>query len=282
MISEQTVSTTLDEASIRERLRARPPALLLVPFLTLLCLGVLTLAWMERGQNYVSADRGLGYALGVAGLTAMLLLLLYPLRKRSARMQRWGPIRVWFHAHMALGIVGPTLVLLHSNFELGSTNSSVALFSALLVAGSGYVGRFAYARIHYRFSGQRTRHGEVAADVRSLREALVERDPRLEADFRSLEDWAHGVDRGAFRLLGGFLGARRRIRTLRRAVERRIDLQRDPGARLRIDAYLVATRRLARFRTYERVFALWHAVHLPLSFFLYGAAAVHVVAVHLF
>jgi hypothetical protein len=30
----------------------------------------------------------------------------------------------------------------------------------------------------------------------------------------------------------------------------------------------------------ERVFALWHAIHLPLCVLLFASAAVHVVAVH--
>jgi hypothetical protein len=41
-------------------------------------------------------------------------------------------------------------------------------------------------------------------------------------------------------------------------------------------------RRVARFSSYERAFALWHAFHLPFCIVLFGAAAVHVVAVHMY
>ena len=54
-------------------------------------------------------------------------------------------------------------------------------------------------------------------------------------------------------------------------------------AGIRIDAvaaHLAAVRRVARFSFYERVFALWHALHLPLCFLLFISAGIHVYAVH--
>jgi hypothetical protein len=278
----ETTSCTLDDSAIRERLTARPPAAILVPAVTLVCLAATLAAWLVREQRYISADRGLGYALGIAGLIAMLLLLLYPARKRFASMQRWSTVRRWFHFHMALGILGPTLALLHSNFDLGSSNSSVALFSALVVSASGYVGRFAYARIHYGLSGQRTRHSELLSDVHELRRALAIRAPQLEQEFQSVELWAREAARGPLQAAFRYLSARRKIARLRRELRRRLGAKSSGDTRRRLDVYLLGARRPARFRTYEQVFALWHALHIPISFFLYGAAVVHVIAVHLY
>ena len=47
-----------------------------------------------------------------------------------------------------------------------------------------------------------------------------------------------------------------------------------------LNAYLAATRRAAGFRVYERLFAWWHAFHMPLCVMLFVAAAFHVLAVH--
>ena len=44
----------------------------------------------------------------------------------------------------------------------------------------------------------------------------------------------------------------------------------------------VAMRRVASFQAYERLFSLWHALHLPLIFILAAAAVVHVVAVNVY
>ena len=49
-----------------------------------------------------------------------------------------------------------------------------------------------------------------------------------------------------------------------------------------IDRRLTATRRLAEFEGYERLFSLWHALHIPLIFMLIIAAVIHVIAVNVY
>ena len=55
-------------------------------------------------------------------------------------------------------------------------------------------------------------------------------------------------------------------KTVRRYIERRLE----------------ATRRVAEFESYERLFSLWHVLHLPLFFLLLVAGIVHVIAVHVY
>ena len=43
-----------------------------------------------------------------------------------------------------------------------------------------------------------------------------------------------------------------------------------------------ATRRVAEFQGYERLFSLWHALHIPLIFMLIIAALIHVIAVNVY
>jgi hypothetical protein len=49
-----------------------------------------------------------------------------------------------------------------------------------------------------------------------------------------------------------------------------------------VDKRLLATRRVAEFQGFERLFSLWHAVHLPLMFIMIVAGIVHVIAVHVY
>jgi hypothetical protein len=78
------------------------------------------------------------------------------------------------------------------------------------------------------------------------------------------------------------------VRTALRAAARRSPTIAAQRKRLRnaaaayIDKRLVATRRVAEFQAYERLFSLWHALHLPLIFMLIVAAVVHIVAVHVY
>ena len=56
----------------------------------------LVAGWLNRDEEYLVPGSGTGYWLGVAGAAMMLLLLLYPLRKRVrfARMDRLGGVLV--------------------------------------------------------------------------------------------------------------------------------------------------------------------------------------------
>ena len=51
---------------------------------------VLYAGWAERSEQHLTAESGLGYALGIVGAVMMLLLLLYPLRKKLKFMARWS------------------------------------------------------------------------------------------------------------------------------------------------------------------------------------------------
>ncbi len=46
--------------------------------------------------------------------------------------------------------------------------------------------------------------------------------------------------------------------------------------------HIDAVRRVTELTTYERLFSLWHVLHLPLFFMLLVAGIVHVVAVHVY
>jgi len=53
-------------------------------------------------------------------------------------------------------------------------------------------------------------------------------------------------------------------------------------ASLYIDTRLLANKRALEFEAYERLFSLWHVLHLPLFFMLVIAGVVHVIAVHVY
>ena len=49
-----------------------------------------------------------------------------------------------------------------------------------------------------------------------------------------------------------------------------------------LDMYIAAMRKASRLALFERLFGLWHILHLPLFVILVFAATVHVIAVHLY
>ena len=64
----------------------------------------------------------------------MVLLLIYPLRKRVRAFAFLGSARIWFQIHMILGVAGPVLILYHCTYRMGATNSNVALWSMIIVS----------------------------------------------------------------------------------------------------------------------------------------------------
>ncbi len=264
---------------------------------------VLALAWGYTAHldRYITPERGLGYALGIVGGSMMLLLLVYPARKR-ARWLRWvGGIPGWFKIHMILGVTGPVLVLFHSNFQLGATNSNVALVCMLAVAGSGLVGRYIYGRMFGNFTDRQTSLSDLQRNADSLRRqtsstaVLPELIGAIELEEKRLYEPSpsllvtllHAMTAGVRTAL-----ARWRLeRLIRRMViqaARQSPTMAAHGPRLAATAYayavrrLDANRRLAEHRFYVRMFSLWHVVHVPFFIMLLVAGIVHVISVHVY
>jgi hypothetical protein len=258
--------------------------------------------WMLRDLKLINPEQGAGYWLGIIGGVLMLSLLLYPLRKRVRTLHRLGSTRSWFSMHMVLGLVGPLLILYHCNFQLGSFNSRVALYCMLLVAGSGIVGRYFYAAIHRGLYGRKTSLAELQSELsESTRKShgLAKLMPRL----------ASRLDNLSAELLGDqvtrALGIGRSIRwtfthrfvrwsllwTARRDL-RVAAVASEVVARDRKRLYCNTARyirdytnlmgRVAQFTFYERLFAVWHVMHLPIFFVMVLSALVHVLAVHMY
>jgi hypothetical protein len=260
------------------------------------------LGWRLPTERYVTPESGLGYWLGIIGGSMMLLLFLYSLRKRVRWLASLGSLTKWFEVHMVLGIVGPILILYHSNFTLGATNSNVTLFCMLTVVGSGLIGRYLYSRVHFGLHGRKVNLADLQAGAARLRAA--------NSGITFLPELADRLDVQEARVLGSgprlpvlslmkplvvwirAIGARWQLhryvrRALRAAARRSVTLGLH-RKRLRraafayVDQRLRATRRVAAFETYERLFSLWYVLHVPMLVALVIAASVHVIAVHVY
>lgn len=257
--------------------------------------------WLGRDQRNIHAEYGLGYALGILGGSLMLILLLYSVRKRVRWLARFGETRHWFRGHMMLGIVGPVLILYHSNFELGDLNSKVALYCTLLVAGSGVLGRYFYAGIHHGLYGSKATLQEMAADleksvaggqasalIQPIREELVALDRRALAPSASFADSVirHVALAWQTRLIYRRLLSRTRRELMRKAMTSAVVDQHAERLEATIRKYLRdhlgQVRQVARFNAFERLFALWHIVHVPFFVMMILSGLFHVFAVHLY
>jgi hypothetical protein len=299
--ADLSLSPRLSGAKPAVEARNTPRALsvrVILLFVTLLVAG----AWVVSRGSYFTPGSDLGYNLGLAGSLMMLALLLYPLRKHWSWLARLGSLRRWFWLHMFLGIAGPTLILVHSTFTVGSLNAAVALYSMLCVAGSGIIGRFMYTKIHHGLYGRtatlqerQVRLGLTSGEMKTA----LHFAPAVESRLRAIEAYAAGRAASFVHELARFLtiglrarwiylrsgpelnrGLRARART--RGWEPEKLARRRKSARRLLRAYLAAVQEVAQFTTYERLFSAWHILHVPFVYLMVISAIVHVIAVHMY
>jgi len=257
-------------------------------------------AWLAGRYGGYKPGSDLGYWLGLVGGVAMLFTLLYPLRKRVRALHSWGRVKPWFVTHMILGVGGPFLVLAHSTFRIGSINAGVALFSMLLVTASGVIGRFIYVRIHHGLYGERATLKELQEQAGLNEEAagsIFANAPEVEKRLHAFHNRAIADSKVPLRAFWSLLTLGTRGRWIYWQCRRELKhIFRDRGSKLEWDqtkrrrrqrranemvrAYLLSVQRVTQFQTYERLFSLWHILHLPMVWLLAFSAVAHVIAVH--
>jgi len=302
-MNELALEQVFSSGSLRERIFGTRQSRLSSAFygyaLTLLAIEI---GWLLRGWDYITPEDGLGYWLGIVGGSMMLVLLLYPLRKRIKLLRFLGDTSHWFRVHMILGVLGPLLVLFHANFQLGSFNSQVALYCMLLVAGSGVIGRELYARIHRGLYGRKTNLTELRSDLANSMEnsqGIATLLPNLTAKLDKVSKEIQGDS------LTGTLSARASLVWTFRKYFVWISLWITARSELKARAaeseaiagdyrhlrktstvyirnFIQLTGRVAQFTLCERMFSAWHVLHMPLFFMMVISALIHVLAVHMY
>lgn len=261
---------------------------LLVWFLIILSAAVVIAAGWEVGHGhfYQPGDE-IGYNMGLIGALMMLALLIYPIRKNLKFAQRWGEIKYWFSLHMMFGIFGPLLVLFHSTFRIKSVNAGVAFACMCIVAGSGIVGRFAYTKIHRGLYGSKLSLDDLKGELfgsETEAESKLKGYPKVLLVLHRFHQYALDAEMGAVGKTIRFLTLpiRRQIANLRCVLYMPKYSRESRIRREMVMDYLYGVERLAQFAVFERIFALWHVMHIPLVYLLVATAIWHVIAVHMY
>lgn len=270
--------------------------------IALLVVLLLVLAWLVAFGKLYEPGSTLGYNLGLVGGLLMVSLLIYPLRKRVRFLAWLGRMESWFKFHMMAGIGGPLLVLFHSTFKIGSMNGRVALYAMLLVAFSGVVGRFLYRHLHRGLYGRQLTLADAENDLKTSvasLDSVFALQPDIELRLRAFyeENFAHldSITLRVWRFVTLHWRCQRLAREIRRdtklALKRLGREKQIPRseliishklAREQVDRYLDAVVRATQFAGWERLFSLWHVVHIPFIYLLLFSGIIHVIAVHMY
>lgn len=243
---------------------------------------LLAAGWSVRGDRYLIAESGIGYWLGIIGGSMMLLLLIYPLRKRFVRWNAIGSVKSWFRIHMILGVVGPVAVVFHSGFKLGSFNSTIAFVCMVIVAGSGLIGRSLYRSIHHGLYGRKISFDDLYSATE-----LPGRPPSGTQDgnaaiFDEFEQIRQALTKkhtGENRSLRFYRKMKARVARLRRQVKRS---KLGKAEKQHLQRGLKGLRSICVLGINEILFSYWHVLHLPLFVMLILTGFAHVAVVHLY
>jgi hypothetical protein len=225
-----------------------------------------------------------GVIFGIAGAVCMLVPFFYMLMKRVGRFRPSGRnLKTWLEIHIFFGLVGPVLVTFHTAFKFNGL-VSVAYWSMVLVALSGFVGRYLYVRIPRTIRGVEICERELEMRATDLKEQLAwVLAPELAHRLERFEEEVvlcgeHRPSVSGF-LFGGWR-LRRRLRALRR------ELDGSAASGICVDETLESIaeraqllRRLTYLHTSKKLFELWHVLHLPLVYAMFGIVSLHVALV---
>jgi hypothetical protein len=284
-----------------ERAAAAPGGGIFATLFTIAVAAALWIGFVNRDDTSLTPETGTGYWLGIAGSVLMLLLLLYPLRKRVPSLRAIGSVTFWFQAHMVLGVLGPVLIMWHANFRLGSINCGVALITMLVVTISGVFGRYLHRKVNLDLHGRKAKAQEVMADADELRGFLGSNAAadRMVAQLNRYAQLGIRGPRGIligsvllpFVRLRGVIVRRRLVRYARQVIavegrrcgrSQKVQRQQLEGVREFVSQHITAAQQAAAFGVYERLFRLWHIFHLPLFYLLVVVAVIHVYFSHFF
>ncbi len=232
--------------------------------------------WLKPGGEF-------SHGLGIIGSAMMLLLLFYSVRKRTRIFKRWGPVSRWLDIHIFFGTIGPLLVILHSTFKLNGI-ISVSFWSMVLVALSGFVGRYLYTQIPRNLRGRELTLEEIARRSHRLSEELQKRYGIDSQELAQIEK-AVSVSNPNISLpvlvFGILIADIRRMFTfkaLKKELMRRHRISRVDAANFlqQVNEKALLDRRKLIWEKVHTLFHYWHVFHKPFAVIMYLIMFIHV------
>jgi hypothetical protein len=233
-----------------------------------------------------SGGHPFGHSLGIIGATLMLMTeILYSARKRW-RVFNIGRLRHWLSFHIFTGIVGPTLVLMHTGLEFRGLAGLTMLLTVLVVA-SGFLGRYIYTAVPRTLAGIEVDRQTLEADAAEKRAALVAwaadkstQVQRLITQEAGLQEAEEAEELPALAIFTRRFEEWRQKRKITVEIKK---LDQEEQTRLaEIEQMLAQQQRLIRqiksLKTVRRLMGLWHTLHVPLGLTLFTAMFIHIFA----
>ncbi len=227
---------------------------------------------------------GLSVWAALIGVGLMIVAAVYPIFRRIKLFRWMASNTMWFDFHLMAGTVGPMFIALHSAFKGPQfTFASVGFWSMVIVALSGFIGRYLYTQVPELSSGHELEELDHERTFQHHRGqhpvAMAEIDRELADHQRKADRVAHGS--GLIATLAWLLveDLRRPVRRLRRRSRlRRLgvtgrprrDLIRRAGRMIKIQRSGVIAPKAAL------LLHSWKKVHVPFTILLAIVGTLHI------
>ena len=239
----------------------------------------------------------IGLPLGMAGAGLFCVLFFYPIRKRVRWLATLGNTKHWLDFHAIIGITAPILITYHASFKFSGL-AGIAYWIMVVVAVSGFIGRYLYAQIPRSMHAVELTDRELREQTAELTAAISAQNLVTQKDLEPLlrvptQDSVGGMSLPTiiWTLLRLDLQRPLLVARLRRKVLTGASMLTTLGGLLpshsaELEATIANVRRQSRLRTkmaflarVRSVFHLWHVLHRPFSFSFLVLVMVHLTVV---
>ncbi len=226
----------------------------------------------------------IGHGFGIIGSAMMVLMLLYSLRKRWKFMQGWGKLARWLDVHIFFGIIGPSLIILHSAFKVQGL-ISVSFWSMILVVLSGILGRYLYLKIPRDFSGEELTLNQIRQETARISTELRQKYGISQNEFdRFFERYEIKKlsEKNLIQLFFHLILFDVKKQFIRRQIKRwmntlgEIPLQQQKQIIPLVWKKIQIEQRLLIWNKIHQIFHYWHVFHKPFAIIMYMIMLIHV------
>lgn len=227
----------------------------------------------------VTPGRIVSLWMGWIGLGLMTIMNLYSMRKRFSFMQNWGKLSDWLNFHIFCGLLGPTLIMFHSNLKVRGI-VSISFWSMVISFTSGIIGRYFYVQMikEKNFFESEAEKKEIllnkVLEIHKINTTEDEKKLFKTSALRfvgvpSVSDFSNPFLALSYAVMGD----------IRLLFKNPVRGKTWPMKTEYILADYALNKRKAIFLApFQRLLGYWHAFHFPFAIFMYVVAAIHVAA----
>lgn len=237
------------------------------------------LKWCRRLTP--DAGHGLSYTLGWLGFGIMCLTNIYVIRKRVPALHKYGKLQTYLDWHIFFGLLGPTLILFHCNFNVRGL-VAISFWSMVISFLSGVIGRYFYLQLLQAKTTLRSTLDiyEQGFDKYLKSKSGLKKKHMDLAKAHALSMALGGT--GAGQLQGTSL-ANFLFRSFQGDVRLFLSLPPTPwpGSRTirkMLRDWARMRRRLIFMNYYKVIFGYWRTFHTPFAIFMYIVAVIHIIS----